>query len=285
MKYFSILLYDFRYNFLRKPGKWIAVVAYAVFLFFSFCLSVYHGFYGEVKSPWDVISISNSAGDLFLSELGGELPPYYDNLQSYSFPTVWFVFHILICYFTLPYMREDLSQGGIQVITRTNRKLWWVSKCVLNISVVAAYYFICYTSLLILALCSGRNLTWELNGRIFSFYFAQSLPESHSGNLFMSICVLPCLVGITINLGQMFLTLYVKPIFAFISACIYYIVGIFYAHPLVISNYAIPVRSAEIGLYNFQPVFGIVLCLLSSLAFIVIGAMKIQKQDILGLTA
>ena len=56
MKFYNIFRYDFRYGFLSRPGKWAAVVFYGVFLFISFSFSLFHGFYGEVDSLWDINS-------------------------------------------------------------------------------------------------------------------------------------------------------------------------------------------------------------------------------------
>ena len=58
MKFYNIFRYDFRYGFLSRPGKWAAVVFYGVFLFISFSFSLFHGFYGEVDSLWDINSLS-----------------------------------------------------------------------------------------------------------------------------------------------------------------------------------------------------------------------------------
>ena len=60
MRFYNIFRYDFRYGFLSRPGKWTAVVLYGVFLFISFSFSLFHGFYGEVDSLWDINSLSLS---------------------------------------------------------------------------------------------------------------------------------------------------------------------------------------------------------------------------------
>lgn len=283
MRFFNILHYDMHYGLLGKPGKWIVVTTYSVFLFISFCFSVFHGFYGEINSLWNINSFSLSAGDLLLVSLGGKLPLYHQQAHTYNFPMPWFIWHILICYFTLTYMSEDLSQGGVQVITRAKQKMWWwTSKCLWNMTVVIIYYAVGYLALWVLALLSGENRSWVLNPQIFQLFFAQNLPDTYRPNLFTAVCVLPCLVGVTVNLMQMTLTLFIKPIFAFIIMCCYYIIGIYYAHPLVLTNYAIPVRSADIGIYNFQPLAGAMLCLLLCLLSVLVGAWKIRRKDILG---
>lgn len=93
MRFYNIFRYDFRYGFLSRPGKWTAVVLYGVFLFISFSFSLFHGFYGEVEGLWDINSLSLSTGDVFMADLGGKLPPDFQQLQSYSFPTTWFLWH------------------------------------------------------------------------------------------------------------------------------------------------------------------------------------------------
>lgn len=284
MRFFNIFRYDFRYGFLSRPGRWAAVVLYAVFLFSSFSFSIFHGFYGEVDSLWSINSLSLSVGDLFVADLGGKLPPDFRQLQSYSFPTSWFVWQIIPCVCTLSYMIEDLSQGGMQVLIRAQKKSWWwFSKCLWNLWVVLVCYGLEYLSLWVLSLISGKAQTWELNSRVFQFSFAQALPSTHSTHLFVSLCLLPCLAGMAVNLMQMTLSLFVKPVFAFTAVCCYLIVGVYYAHPLMLPNYAMPVRSAAVGIYNFRPELGIGLCLLAFAACFMVGAWKIRKKDIVGL--
>ena len=45
-----------------------------------------------------------------------------------------------------------------------------------------------------------------------------------------------------------------------------------------------PVRSADIGIYNFQPTLGAFLCILAWVGCFLVGAWKIRRQDIVGLT-
>lgn len=86
MKFYNIFRYDFRYGFLSRPGKWAAVVFYGVFLFISFSFSLFHGFYGEVDSLWDINSLSLSMGDVLMADLGASCPRIFNSCKATAFP-------------------------------------------------------------------------------------------------------------------------------------------------------------------------------------------------------
>jgi hypothetical protein len=221
-------------------------------------------------------------------QLGGLLPMIkFSAEKAVQIPTSWLLTHILICYFTLHYLNDDLSHGGIQIIYRMRKKsLWWLSKVIWNIISVTSCYAVGYGILYVLCVLTGKNGGFAINQMLFSVIFSESLPNIYAGenSLFLYLCALPCVVGITISLLQMTLTLFVKPIFAYIASCVYFIAGLYYAHPVLISNYAMPVRGAVIGIYSFDFVSGISICLVYCLAAIVIGLIRINKMDIINNT-
>jgi len=163
-----------------------------------------------------------------------------------------------------------------------NKSLWWISKCLWNIIAVASCYLIGFGILYILCLLTGKNNTMELNPTIFYSAFNANLANTSStdSELLLYLCILPSVVGITINLLQMTLTLFVKPIFAFIASCVYFIVGMYYANPIMISNYAMPVRGKVIGIYNFSFSSGVSICLAFCIAAVLIGVYRLNKMDI-----
>lgn len=284
MRLYNTLRYDIRYGFISKPIKWFIILFFYAFLYLCFTFDIFHLFYYDVRGIGDINSLSLSVGDVIMFELGGKLPMLsFSRDSKILLPTSWFLAHILICYVTLHYLSEDLSHGGVQVISRVkNKSLWWFSKCLWNIITVISCYVIGYGVLYLLCLITCKNNTLALNANIFSIIFSANLANktASNGELFLYLCALPCIVGITINLMQMTLTLYVKPIFAFIASCVYFIAGMYYANPIMISNYAMPVRGAVIGIYNFSFSSGALICLAFCIAAVYIGVYRIKKMDL-----
>jgi hypothetical protein len=284
VRLYKALRHDISYGLILKPRKWLVALFFFAVLFVLFVFDVFHIFYFDVKGLGDINSLSLSLGDVIMFELGGSLPMMAFSVESAAqLPTAWLLAHILICYFTLYYLNDDLSHEGMQIIFRMRDKsLWWLSKVIWNIISVVLCYLVGYGILYVLCMLTGKNGGLSINPALFSFAFSEAfpnLPVSES-TLFLCLCVLPCVVGITISLLQMALTLFVKPIFAYIASCVYFIGGSYYAHPLMISNYAMPVRGAAIGIYNFRFASGIWVCLIFCLAAIIVGSVRLNKMDI-----
>lgn len=283
MKFCNLFKYDVRRQLFLNPYKWVVTVSFYAFLFLCFTFDIFHLFYTEVDGIWDINSLSLSFGDAAMFEIGGKLPPVLSGIDtSISFPTSWFLSHVIICYFTLHYIDADLTHGGIQVLIRIKPKcLWWCSKVILNTLSVVLSYTLGFVTFYLLSLLTGKINSFTLNPRLFTVIFSAYLNYEgiSNGTMFLYVCVLPCVVGITVNLIQMTLTLYIKPIFAFLFMCVYLIVGMYYAHPILISNYAMPVRSEAIGIYNFNFCNGILICVLLCIVTILVGVNKVRRMD------
>lgn len=288
MRFFNILRYDLRMGFLRRPLRWIATAVLFSLLAGNFCLIAFSAYYQEFDyNPAGLLQLGTlpiSIGDEILIELGSVLPPSIQEDQAFSFPTIWLFTHLLVCFFTLGYMNEDLTRGGVQVLIRTRRKsTWWLAKCAWNILVVTLYYGLGEALLWMLGRAVGFSGDFTLNPFLFQTLTNRAYVPTGAGewDFFVAFLVMPCLTGIAINLMQMTLTLFVKPMVAFIAVAIYLSAAVFYPHPLLLANYAMPVRSAAAGIYAFWPSTGILLCAAFSLASVAVGAVYLRKMDIL----
>lgn len=285
MRFLKILRYDLRQGLLARPAKGLALAALAGFFFFCFCLDNFHTFYYEVSGFMGINALGLSFGDVLLTQIGGVLPPdAASGIESFSFPIKWFFLHALILFFTLDHASGDLSRCGMQVITRTGGKTrWWLSKCLWNITATASYYAVFFLSLAVLSAATGKAMTMTLNERVFAATFAEALPDwcGSGGALFAALCVMPCVVGITLNLLQMTLALYTRPMVAYLAVCAYLMAGIFYAAPALVSNYALPVRSQAVGVYAMTVADGLIICSGLILAAVAIGVIRLGKMDLI----
>lgn len=290
MKFFRLVRYDLAREFFAKPAKWMLMAALAVFLFLNFFLDVLHSFwYGAgLKENLAMVSrLELSLGDELLYITGGILPAAVTSLgESFLFPVKWLLPHLLVLYITLGYTSEDLTHGGIQVITRArSRRRWWLSKCLWNILTVISCFAAGLLVLFLLALASGKTMEFSLNSLLFEALFTRPLPEGQvsAGALLLALYGMPVLVCATVSLLQMASTLYVRPVLAYAVACVYYMAGVYYASPLFLSNYAMSVRSAAVGIYNFRTVTGCVLCLILGAGAIALGLRQINRMDLINL--
>ena len=287
MKLLKLIRYDFGYNRSANRLRWLLTAALFSLLFLAFSLDVLHWWWFDPavgRSLANINVVGLSFGDVVMTEMGGELPMALTSLEdTYLFPIKWFLPHILILYFTLNYAKNDLVHGGIQVLTRVkNRQLWWISKCIWNIVTVVSCFALGVATLFAWTAATGKELLFKLNPDLFSCVMREALPgqTATAGTYFLALCVMPCVVCVAVSLLQMCLSLVVKPVYAYTTACIYYIAGAYYAHPLFISNYSMGVRSAAVGFYNFYPSIGLITCLVLSLTAILAGAVFLERMDL-----
>lgn len=285
MKFIKSLRFDMRLGRRQSCGYLLLLILFSVFVFIHFIFSVFHIFYFEVHNLSGVGQLHLSYGDLLLYELGGILPMLQmpEAGDVIPFPTLWLLIHIFISYTSLHFLQHDLSSGGIQVIVREKSKtLWLLSKYLWTGLSTTLLYIVAYLTLFLLTVLTGNAGGFSLNGDLFLSSTAEALPpivRSETG-LFLSFVVMPCLVGVAISLVQMLLTLFMKPVIAFLATCSYYIAGIYYANPVMLSNYAMPVRSADIGVYNFDWCSGMILCAVLCIAAILAGIYRINHMDL-----
>lgn len=285
MRLCKLLRYDLRQGLWAKPAKGVAVAALAGFFFFCFCLDTFHTFYYQVSGFKDINALGLSFGDVLLTQIGGVLPPdTAGGIESFSFPIKWFFLHALILFFTLDHASGDLGRCGMQVISRCGSKgRWWLSKCLWNLTATAFYYAVFFAVTALLSAISGKDMSMTLNAQVFAANFAESLPAwcASDGALLTALCILPCVVGLALNMLQMTLTLYMRPMAAYLAVCAYLMAGVFYAHPALLSNFALTVRSRAVGVYALSNAEGIMLCLGLIFAAVGVGLWRIRNMDLI----
>lgn len=256
------------------------------FLYVSFVFEVFHYFPAELELPENINRLGVSLGDLILVEIGGTLPRVTaTKSQIVMFPAAFFVVQIIPCGFTLNYLNDDLSRGGIQVLIRLgDMRIWWLSKCLRGIATAVLFYAVGFSCWALLCAATGKSLSLVPNASvfeaIFSAYFTNAAQPPVS--FFVSMLILPILATVTLSLCEMTLTLFIRPIYAFLAICVYLIMGLYIISPAFLTNYAASVRSATIGVYNFSPVYGVGLCLAICTVAVTVGAVRVRSIDIVG---
>ena len=266
--------------------KYLFAVLLAAFIFAGLIVEARSLSLMLTDSPYNVFKLPISFADVILIELRTSLPAVQKavGITGFTFPTMWFLLNIIPCYLTLDYATRDLGGGGIQVITRLHSKSrWWISKCVLSIAAVCVYYIIIYAVLALLCLAFGFDLSLIPDETIFATQFSAKFisAEVTSLQMFSALCLMPCIISAVLCLVQMTLTLFMKPVFAYMIICAYLAAAVLCVSPLFIANYAMPLRSAAIGVYNFDFASGLLCSAAVALAAIIIGRFRIVKMDIL----
>lgn len=194
----------------------------------------------------------------------------------------WFLVNIylsiIIGYFPL----KDLSESGIQVLIRTKSRVsWWLSKCLWVIYNVLIYYTIFIIVITVFSLFHG-GLSLELSKELNLILSNLDISKFNFKGILVVGIILPLITSITFSLIQLLISLFTNSIISNMFIITVLTLTPFYCNSFFIGNYLMILRSnLNIGDSGVSIVYGIVICVVLSIATIFIGANKIKRYDIL----
>jgi len=275
MRFFSLVRFDLSYGIFRGGAykKYWALSG----LFVLACLE----FTYKLKA-FELTSYSY--GDYLLYLFGG-MKEYIPNpSEPFQIPYLWLLNHILILFFTLHYMHDDLTGFGQNMIYRSgSRMFWWLSKCIWNLVAVSLFYLAAWIVILIFSTVNGAAFSLEISSfmpQIMNFGGNQ-IPMDH-WDLAAEITVLPLLTTMALSMLQMVLCLIVKPLFSYILSAVIFISSAYYLSPFLPGNYAMALRSSKAVTNGVEGTVGMVYMAFLIVASMLIGLCIVQKCDVLG---
>lgn len=194
----------------------------------------------------------------------------------------WFLVNIylsiIIGYFPL----KDLSESGIQVLIRTKSRVsWWLSKCLWVTYNVLIYYAISIIVITVFSLFHG-GLSLELSKELNLILSNLDISKFNFKGILIVGIILPVITSITFSLIQLLISLFTNSIISNMFIITVLTLTPFYCNSFFIGNYLMILRSnLNIGDSGVSIVYGIVICVVLSIATIFIGANKIKRYDIL----
>lgn len=194
----------------------------------------------------------------------------------------WFLVNIylsiIIGYFPL----KDLSESGIQVLIRTKSRVsWWLSKCLWVTYNVLIYYAISIIVITVFSLFHG-GLSLEPSKELNLILSNLDISKFNFKGILLVGIILPVITSITFSLIQLLISLFTNSIISNMFIITVLTLTPFYCNSFFIGNYLMILRSnLNIGDSGISIVYGIVVCVVLSIATIFIGANKIKRYDIL----
>ena len=91
----------------------------------------------------------------------------------------------------------------------------------------------------------------------------------------------PVFVSVGINLLQMVVALFIKPMFGFLVTAFLMISSAYFTSPYLIGNYAMPMRYDVVIIDGVSASAGILISVILALAVVVIGSIRFHRYDIL----
>lgn len=194
----------------------------------------------------------------------------------------WFLVNIylsiIIGYFPL----KDLSESGIQVLIRTKSRVsWWLSKCLWVTYNVLIYYAISIIVITVFSFFHG-GLSLEPSKELNLILSNLDTSKFNFKGILIVGIILPVITSITFSLIQLLISLFTNSIISNMFIITVLTLAPFYCNSFFIGNYLMILRSnLNIGDSGVSIVYGIVICVVLSIATIFIGANKIKRYDIL----
>lgn len=277
MRFTKLLYYDFKNGFLIGWSKFLLLLVLIIAYCFDFYLRKSNAYI------FDEIIPQATWIDYVFHVFAGEKEYVPSLTEPFVFPVKWLLFHLFILYSTLYYPSRDLSTLGLNILVRTKGRFsWWISKVSWNVCYVLALYIVTFTTVGMFCLIIGEPLSFNLTSMFINDIFNASSPyESYSNKLVSSILLLPLIISIGLNLVQMTLALFVKPLYSFGLMAVMLLASTYYLHSYLPGNYAMLIRSEHV-VENGVTFFGGMITSVILIAIAVfVGSLYFKRYDIL----
>lgn len=280
MKYIKLLWFDIRQGLLRKPLLFAIPVIVSLIACFDLAgrVSVLNGF--------GYFGTDTQAGfaDFIMYIYGGMDQYTPDSGNPFRFPVRWIVVLLSIAFITLNYPYKDMHAYGQQILIRTKgRTIWWLSKCSWNILSVLVYHGLVFLTVISFCVFTKSKLTGIINKELLYIVFQTAVPHMTPDTTIWTFTMLlsPVFVSAGINLLQMMVALFIKPMFGFLVTAFMTITSAYFTSPYLIGNYAMPMRYDVVIIDGVSASTGILISAILSLAVVVVGSIRFHRYDIL----
>ncbi len=283
MNAFKLILCDIREGIIRNKRYFLIPVLYLFeFMYADLNLNTYKT-YGGVRSRTTFL-------DLMAEIFHGCDPiartPNPDIMIT--LPYFWIAIFVFAVFVSFDFMHNDLTQFGIQVLSRSQkRSTWWGAKCVWCIASGIWFYALFLLTALIFCIINGYELQLTNTPDILNIIADRSIIYSFNGipelSLLQKILMLlaPMAVICTLNMIQMLLCLFCKPMYSYLIIIGILLFGVLADTPVAFSRCAMTTMNNWFFEDGYPIVIGLAVCVLLTVAAMLIGTLYFKRYDIL----
>lgn len=280
MKYIKLLWFDIRQGLLRKPLLFAIPIIVSLIACFDLADRV------SVLNSLAYFGTNTQAGfaDFIMYIYGGMDQYTPDSGNPFMFPVRWFVVFLSIAFITLNYPYKDMQAYGQQILVRTKgRTAWWLSKCSWNILSVLVYHGLIFLTAILFCIFTKSNLAGAINKELLYIVFQTEIPHMASNTTIWTFTMLffPIFVSVRINLLQMMVALFIKPMFSFLITAFLMISSAYFTSPYLVGNYAMPMRYDVVITSGVSASIGMLISTILALTAVIIGSIRFHRYDIL----
>lgn len=278
MKFIKLICFDIKNGIIKNRFFIISVLLVSLLFCIDFSVTIY-----KVRA----YDPECSFGDMLVYVYGGmkEYVPSREN--RFFFPVIWSILIITQYFGTLSYPFENLNGYGKQILLRTEgRSLWWLSKCVWNITYSLFYHCSIWVVLLIYSLIRGYNIAFGVNTELIIYLFDIYDTESStivSDNLRIPVTsfFLPIFVSVALNILEMTISMFSKTIISFLVMSCLTISSAYFLNDIFLGNYEMIVRYNIVVSNGINCSTGYILSLTVIIIAVIVGLLKFRSYDII----
>ena len=280
MKYIKLLWFDICQGLFRKPLLFAVPVIVALIACFDLA--------GRVAglNSFDYFGTNTRAGfaDFIMYIYGGMDQYTPDSGDPFVFPARWGVVFLSIAFLTLNYPYKDIQAYGQQILIRTKgRIVWWLSKCGWNVLSVLIFHGLIFLTAALFCVITKADLVGAINKdlmyAVFQVERSHMVPDTTIWTFVMLL--LPVAVSLGINLLQMTLSLFLRPMFGFFITAFLLISSAYFTSPYFVGNYAMPIRYDVVIAEGVCVNDGVIISAAVAIAAVIVGNIKFCHYDIL----
>lgn len=277
MKFSKLLTYDLKNGFLLNIVNLLMTVIFVT----AFCIDFYLH-----KSGAYMLDESIPSGTFmdYLFYMFAGIKEYTPSMtDEFLIPVKWLIIFLFILYSTLYYPYRDLSSLGLNILVRTQGRIaWWVSKCIWNICYVLVTYILIYLTVIVFCLVMQEPISLNITPMFINDLLGAESPyDTYSDRLVYMILLFPMFISIGLNLLQMTLVLFIKPLYSFGVIAVTLLSSAYLLSPYLPGNYAMPIRSHYVVENGVSFSGGLIMFLIIASVSFIVGSFYFRRYDIL----
>jgi len=281
MNVFKLLACDIKEGILKNK-RFISAPLISLFVCMSAHINIV--FYNDMLEGTSKPTVFN----LLLQSFKGCDPLSKIRDMHSPIPYMWLAIFIFSVFTAFDYAHDDISNFGMQIISRTGKRvLWWYSKCLWAVLSGVYFYILFLVTAIIFASLNGYDV--KLNDNIIfsdllsncSMYYTYKGTKIVMGTELLMVIISPLAVICTLNVLQMTISLIIKPIYSFFISLGILLLSAFVDWTIVFPRTAMIPFSNHYQENGYNMTSGLITCSIVIIISVIAGRIWFKRYDIL----
>jgi hypothetical protein len=203
--------------------------------------------------------------------------------NTFSFEPIWFVMATMPSFIVYSYAVADIEGIGQQFLLRVkDKRIWWLSKCIWNISSIIVLYVVMYITIFLITIFDNywcvkdifiihSDICGEINGILIN----------NNIEIIELLIIVPFIINMGVSLLQMTFSFILNPAISFLLVIVMNVLSSFFETNILPNGYTIIIRWNIEGGRLSTPIMGIFIGIVCAVFGIVTGLMYFKKMDII----